>query len=92
MKSKNVPMRTCVGCRQVRPKKELIRIVSCEMGLALDPGGRMNGRGVYVCPDEECIRAAEKNNGLKRSLRMNIESSELERLFEVLDDYEKQDL
>lgn len=90
MKSKNVPMRTCVGCRQVKPKSELIRVVSGENGLAVDPGARQNGRGVYICPDAECIKAAAKNSGFKRSLRRNIENSDLEKLFEELKQYEEQ--
>lgn len=87
MKNNHVPMRTCVGCRQTRPKKELIRIVDGENGIAVDPAGKMNGRGVYVCPDEECMYAAVKNNGFKRSLKKNIDKETIERLAEELMQY-----
>lgn len=90
MKSKNIPMRTCVGCRQVKPKGELIRVVSGENGLAADPAGKKNGRGVYICPDRRCMEAAVKNNGFKRSLKKNIDISELDKLLEELKEYEEQ--
>ena len=51
MMNKRIPMRTCVGCKAVKPQKELIRIVDGADGLVIDPEGKKNGRGVYVCPD-----------------------------------------
>lgn len=84
MKSSHVPMRTCVGCRKTRPKQELIRIVDNEEGLKIDRTGKLSGRGVYICPEEDCIKAASKNNGIKRSLKKNIEKEEINRLMEEL--------
>ncbi|MBQ6728047.1 MAG: YlxR family protein, partial [Clostridia bacterium] len=49
---KKIPMRTCIACRAIKPKKELIRIVKAEDGIFLDRTGRKNGRGAYICDDE----------------------------------------
>lgn len=88
-RNSKTPERTCVGCRQVRKKNDLIRIVATEDGLAVDPEKKMNGRGVYVCPNKECIMTARKNNGLKRSLKRNIDNQEIEKIFVEIDSYEK---
>ena len=62
MKNKNIPMRTCVGCRKVRPKDELVRIVDSPDGLRIDPSGKLNGRGVYVCPNSYLGFAKKSGN------------------------------
>ena len=89
MKEKKVPMRRCVGCMESKPKKDLIRIASYEGEIKLDPSSRAKGRGVYVCPDRECLDKAYSNNGLKRSLKMNIDKETLESLFSQLKEYER---
>ena len=62
---KKIPMRQCVGCREMKPKKELIRVVrSPEGAVSLDFRGKLPGRGAYVCPDPACLAKARKSRGL----------------------------
>lgn len=90
LNDKNVPYRRCVGCNESLPKDRLIRIAASGDGrLEIDAENIMPGRGVYVCPDKECIKKAAKNNGFKRSLRRNIDSDILEKLFVELKEYER---
>ena len=74
MKTKNkIPMRQCTGCREMKSKKELIRIIHTpEDELVVDSTGRKNGRGAYICPNMDCFLAAKKTKGLERSLKMAI--------------------
>lgn len=66
---RKVPMRKCVGCGEMKNKKELIRILRTPEGeIVLDATGRKNGRGAYLCGCLECLDKAEKNKGLQRSL------------------------
>ena len=68
MKAKKVPMRMCLGCRQMLPKKDLIRIVLPKEGeLSADPTGKAHGRGAYVCHDVECLKKARKSRALERA-------------------------
>lgn len=72
-KQKKIPMRMCVGCRQMFPKKELLRIVSNENGsLELDSTGKKNGRGAYICAKTECLRQAVKQRQLQRALESEL--------------------
>ena len=65
---KKIPMRQCVGCREMKPKKELIRVVrSPEGAVSLDFKGKLPGRGAYVCPDPACLKKARKNRSLERA-------------------------
>ena len=65
---KKIPKRMCVGCREMKPKKELIRVVrDPEGGIALDRVGKMAGRGAYVCPSADCLRAARKAKRIERA-------------------------
>ena len=65
---KKIPMRQCVGCREMKPKKELIRVVrSPEGAVSLDFKGRLPGRGAYVCPDAECLKRAKRSKALERA-------------------------
>lgn len=67
---RRVPNRSCVACRTVRPKRELLRIVRNAAGeVAIDPTGRAAGRGAYVCATPECIDLAFKKSALARALR-----------------------
>lgn len=71
--AKKTPLRQCVGCQEMKPKKELIRVVRSEDGyFSLDATGKKNGRGAYVCMNRECLNAARKNKGLERSFKMSI--------------------
>ena len=84
---KKIPMRMCVACRSMRPKKELVRIVRTPEGeLKIDPTGRANGRGAYLCRDVVCLEKAIKTKALDRALDAKIEAGVLEELkkgFEV---------
>lgn len=65
---KKIPMRQCVGCREMKPKKELIRVVrSPEGAVSLDFKGKLPGRGAYVCPDAECLKRAKRSKALERT-------------------------
>lgn len=65
---KKMPMRQCVGCREMKPKKELIRVVrSPEGAVSLDFRGKLPGRGAYVCPEEACLARARKSKALERA-------------------------
>lgn len=82
---KKVPMRTCVGCRESKEKKELIRIVRTPEGnVELDLTGRANGRGAYLCPKSECLAKARKSRGLERSLQSTISAEVFDRLEEEM--------
>ena len=78
---KKIPMRQCLGCREMKPKKELIRVVKSPEGeISLDFKGKANGRGAYVCPSAECLKKAVKNKGLERSLKAQIPADVLEQI------------
>lgn len=71
--SKKIPMRMCVGCRQMKEKKEMIRVLRTQEGeICIDVTGRKNGRGAYICRNAQCLQMAFKNHGLERSFKMSI--------------------
>ncbi|HET7558849.1 MAG TPA: YlxR family protein [Limnochordia bacterium] len=75
------PERTCVGCRRVRTKRELIRVVRDPAGAVhLDPTGRSAGRGAYLCPDVECLERAVKEKRLERALNVKVDDQVKEQL------------
>ena len=66
---KKIPLRQCAGCREMKPKKELVRVVRApDGGISLDFRGKAPGRGAYVCPSAECLKKARKTRALERSL------------------------
>ncbi len=66
MKTKKIPMRMCVGCGEMKPKKELIRIVTDPEGnVSVDPTGKKAGRGAYICKSSECLKKAGKSKKLR---------------------------
>ena len=70
---KKIPQRQCMGCRERKAKRELIRVVRCTDGeVRLDFSGKLNGRGAYICPQPECLKAAQKARSLERSLEVPI--------------------
>ncbi|MBS1419568.1 MAG: DUF448 domain-containing protein [Clostridia bacterium] len=78
---KKIPMRQCLGCREMKPKRELIRVVRSPEGeISLDFGGRANGRGAYVCPNGDCLRKAVKARALERAFSARIPPEVYERL------------
>ena len=72
-KPRKVPLRRCTGCMEMMNKKELIRVVhNNENEIFLDPTGKKNGRGAYVCKNADCLEKALKNKGIERSLSCQI--------------------
>lgn len=72
--AKKIPMRQCIGCGEMKGKKELLRILRTQDGeIVLDVSGRQNGRGAYICSNAECLKRARKSKGLERSFKMKIE-------------------
>ena len=85
MKVKKIPQRKCVGCGEMKPKKELIRVVRSPEGeISLDLTGKKAGRGAYVCPDTECISKAYKGHRLEKALEKQVNESVYKRLLEEL--------
>lgn len=85
MKIKKIPQRKCVGCGEMKPKKELIRVVRSPEGeISLDLTGKKAGRGAYVCPDRECISKAYKGHRLEKALEKQVNESVYKRLLEEL--------
>lgn len=72
-KVKKIPQRQCVGCRTMRDKKDLIRVVKTPEGeIVLDTSGKKSGRGAYVCPELQCLQKARKARALERALDVSI--------------------
>ena len=81
MVTKKVPMRQCVGCAEMKSKKDLIRVIKTpEEEIVLDTTGRKNGRGAYICASMECLKTAQKRKGLERSLKVAIPTDVYESL------------
>ena len=75
-KPRKIPMRMCVGCREMKPKQSLLRVVKPQEGDAhIDRTGKAPGRGAYVCDNIECLKKAEKIRALDRALDTKIEES-----------------
>ena len=73
MKPKKIPMRMCVGCREMKEKRDLIRIVRTPEGnTLLDPTGKRSGRGAYVCRSADCLRKAIRQKQLERQLEITM--------------------
>ena len=71
--SKKIPLRQCVGCSEMKNKKEMIRVLRTEEeGIVLDTTGKKNGRGAYICKNAECLQKARKNKVLDRSFQMTV--------------------
>ena len=79
--NKKIPLRQCVGCNEMKSKKEMLRVLkTAEEEVVLDTTGKMNGRGAYLCKNAECLKKAMKHKGIERSLKMAIEKSVYEKL------------
>ncbi|MCI9463194.1 MAG: YlxR family protein [Lachnospiraceae bacterium] len=79
--AKKTPMRQCVGCGEMKSKREMMRVLKTAQGsIELDTTGRKNGRGAYLCMEKECLVKAGKNKGLERSFKMNIPDEIYEKL------------
>ena len=83
---KKIPMRQCMGCRERKPKKELVRVVRSPEGtVSVDLRGKAPGRGAYIYPDPECLKKAVKSRALERNLEVEIPEAVLHRLEEELE-------
>ena len=70
---RKIPMRKCVGCGEMKPKKELLRVLRTEEeGFVRDTTGKKNGRGAYICYSRDCFQKAVKNKGLERSFKQAV--------------------
>ena len=82
---KKIPMRQCIGCGEMKPKRELIRVVKPKEGeISLDLTGKLPGRGAYLCRNAECLRMAQKNRRLERSFSCKVEPEVYEVMLRVL--------
>ena len=78
---KKIPMRQCMGCRERKAKKEMLRVVRTTDGtVSLDFSGKLGGRGAYVCPDVVCLKKALKSRSLDRALEVTIPEEVITRL------------
>ena len=81
MQQKKVPMRKCTGCNEMKPKKELVRVVKSKEGeISLDLTGKKSGRGAYICRNVTCFQAARKARRFEKSFSCRIEDSVYESL------------
>ena len=81
MSVKKIPLRQCIGCGEMKNKREMIRILKTAEGeIVLDATGRKNGRGDYLCPSMDCFLKAKKSRGLDRSFKMAVPAEVYERL------------
>ena len=81
--NKKIPMRQCVGCGEMKSKKEMMRILKTLEGpIVLDVTGKKNGRGAYLCRKQDCLKKAIKGKGLERSFKMSIPTEVYESLVE----------
>lgn len=86
MQKKKIPMRQCVGCREMKPKRELIRVVRSPEGeIGLDFRGKNPGRGSYVCPDAACLARARKTKALERAFGCPVPDEVYDRLCEQME-------
>ena len=85
MITKKVPMRQCTGCREMKSKRDMIRVIkTAENEICIDTTGRKNGRGAYICPTMDCLKQAMKSRGLERSLKTSIPDTVYQQLEEEM--------
>ncbi len=86
MKQKKVPLRMCLGCQEMKPKRELIRIVkNKENEISVDASGKKQGRGAYICKSPECFEKARKGKRLEKAFEMKIDEDIYEMLKQQLE-------
>lgn len=86
MKTRKIPMRMCVGCREMKEKRSLLRVVkSAEGAISLDRVGKAPGRGAYVCRSKECLQKAIKQRQLERALETRIDEAVFTQLMGEMD-------
>lgn len=85
MKTKKIPMRMCVGCGEMKPKRELIRVIKTSEGeISLDFTGKKSGRGAYLCKSIACFMTAKKGHKLERSFSCRVEDAVYKEMENVL--------
>ena len=90
MSVKKIPLRQCIGCGEMKSKKEMIRVIkTAEDQILLDATGRKNGRGAYLCPSMECFKKAVKVRGLERSFKMAIPREVYETLEKEMEEIDR---
>lgn len=78
---KKIPMRQCLGCREMKPKRELIRVVRSPEGvISIDSKGKAPGRGAYICPNSECLKRAIRAKAISRAFEIEIPQEIYDRL------------
>ena len=83
---KKIPQRQCMGCRERKPKREMLRVVRGTDGaVSLDFSGKVNGRGAYVCPDAECLKKAQKSRALERCLETPVPQDVYDRMIREME-------
>ena len=86
MKTRKIPMRMCVGCREMKEKRSLLRIVkSPEGAISFDRVGKAPGRGAYICRSKDCLDKAVRQRQLERALETKIEQAVFSQLMEEVD-------
>ncbi|MDY4694274.1 MAG: YlxR family protein [Blautia sp.] len=86
-----IPMRQCTGCREMKSKKEMIRVLkTTDDQIVLDTTGKQNGRGAYLCFSRDCLEKAMKNHSLERSLKTTVPDDVYRRLEKEMEEIEKQ--
>ena len=92
MSVKKIPLRQCIGCGEMKSKKEMIRVIKTAEGeILLDATGRKNGRGAYLCPSMECFKKAVKGRGLERSFKMAIPREVYDTLEKEMEEIDRQE-
>ena len=87
--AKKIPLRQCVGCAEMKGKKDLMRVLKTAEGdICLDVTGKKNGRGAYVCKNRDCLKLARRNKGLERSFKMSIPNEVYDTLEEEFENLE----
>ncbi len=89
MKTKKIPLRKCLGCNEMKPKKELIRVVRNQEGaINIDLKGKAPGRGAYLCRQRECFEKAKKTKAFNRAFQCNVADEIYENLIQEIDEVE----
>lgn len=89
--AKKIPLRQCVGCGEMKSKKEMIRVLKTEEeGIILDTTGKKNGRGAYVCKNSECLKMAKKSKGLDRSFKIAVSDEVYDSLTKEIEAFESE--
>lgn len=85
--AKKIPLRQCVGCGEMKSKKEMMRVIKTpEDEIVLDDTGKRNGRGAYICRERSCLQKAQKSRGLERSLKHAISDEVYDKLLKEFDE------